>query len=114
MLGAFKFEVLGTRVVSARVAFGGMATTPRRAMLTEEALCGVRLDRVDSWQDALRSLARDYSPIDDLRASARYRLDVARALLNKALMEIAGTDSAQTRLVGLREAQTGTIRGAAL
>jgi len=114
VLGAFKFEVLGTRVVSARVAFGGMATTPRRAMLTEEALCGVRLDRVDSWQDALRSLARDYSPIDDLRASARYRLDVARALLNKALMEIAGTDSAQTRLVGLREAQTGTIRGAAL
>ena len=112
VLGAFKFEVAGTRVVGARVAFGGMAGTPRRAPFTEAALRGVRLDSTDSWRDALQNLARDYIPIDDLRASARYRVDVARALLSKALMEVAGTDSAQTRVVGRREALAEIVRGA--
>jgi hypothetical protein len=39
-----------------------------------------------------------------MRASADYRLDAARALLRKALTEIGGTSTRQTRVVGFREA----------
>ena len=35
-----------------------------------------------------------------MRASAKYRLDVARALLRKALTEIGGTSTQQTRIIG--------------
>ena len=42
-MGAFKFGLDGGRVVSARIAFGGMAATPRRAGRAEAALQGVSL-----------------------------------------------------------------------
>jgi xanthine dehydrogenase small subunit len=38
-----------------------------------------------------------------MRASAVYRIETAQALLRKALIEIAGRDAADTRIVGLRE-----------
>ena len=41
----------------------------------------------------MRALEADYRPITDLRASAGYRARVARALLGKALTEIAGARS---------------------
>ena len=37
-----------------------------------------------------------------MRASARYRLEAAQALLQKALHEAGGEASAATRIVGLR------------
>jgi len=37
-----------------------------------------------------------------MRASAAYRIDVAQALLRKALIEISGTPASQTRVVGQR------------
>ena len=46
------------------------------------------------------SLAGDYQPISDMRASAAYRGEVAAALLRKALIEISG--SAATRVTGQR------------
>ena len=42
LLGAFKFTVEAGRVVEARVAFGGMAATPKRAAAVEAALKGLR------------------------------------------------------------------------
>jgi xanthine dehydrogenase small subunit len=38
-----------------------------------------------------------------MRASASYRREIARALLMKALVEVAGADSRETRLAGVRE-----------
>src|SRR5690349_6950126 len=40
VMGAFKFTINGRRIESARVAFGGMAATPKRARQTEAALAG--------------------------------------------------------------------------
>ena len=102
VLGAFRFTVGGRRVTHARVAFGGMAATPRRAAATESALKGLRLDDPQDWDAAYEALASDFRPIDDMRASARYRLETAQALLQKALHEAGGEASAETRLVGLR------------
>ncbi|HJN77285.1 MAG TPA: FAD binding domain-containing protein [Myxococcota bacterium] len=66
-------------VRSARVAFGGMAATTRRAHRFEEALVGRPWteDRVLASAEVLRE---DFSPISDHRGSAWYRETVARNL----------------------------------
>ena len=103
VMGAFKFTLDGSRVEAARVAFGGMAATPRRARQAEEALVGADLASETSWQSATAALERDFTPITDQRGSATYRRDVARALLYKALLEVGGTATPSTRIVGIRE-----------
>ena len=67
-----------------RIAFGGMAATPKRATKTEHALRGQTL------AEALKIKLDDYQPISDMRASAQYRMETAQGLLNKALMELRG------------------------
>ena len=104
LLGAFRFRVHRGRVTQARIAFGGMAATPKRALETERAVAGVRLRDAASWPAAADAIAEDFSPIDDLRASAGYRMRVARSLLLKALAEVAGRPSVETRITGFREA----------
>jgi xanthine dehydrogenase small subunit len=103
VMGAFRLTLAGSQVEAARIAFGGMAPTPKRARRTEAALRGVALEDPSTWETAIAQLDGDFSPISDLRASARYRRQVARNLLRKALIEIAGTPSDRTRVVGLRE-----------
>ena len=102
LLGAFRFTVEKGRIVRARVAFGGMAATPKRAAATEAALQGLPLADPQGQEGACAALASDFQPIDDMRASARYRLETAQALLRKALHEAGGEASAATRIVGLR------------
>ena len=82
-----------------------MAATPKRARETESTVAGLRLRDPASWSGAAEALAEDFSPIDDHRASARYRLRVARSLLMKALTEIAGRPTAETRITGIRETE---------
>jgi xanthine dehydrogenase small subunit len=47
-------------------------------------------------------MQQDYTPLDDMRASAKYRLDAARALVAKAVAEIAGAPTTATRVFGRR------------
>ena len=101
VMAAFKFTVSGRRIEAARVAFGGMAATPKRAALTEAAFAGVSLDDVSTWSAAMTALTKDYQPISDVRASAAYRSDVAQSLLRKALTEISGSGQ-ESRVVGNR------------
>jgi xanthine dehydrogenase small subunit len=103
VMGAFKLTLAGSQVRAARIAFGGMAATPKRARRTEAALRGVALTDPSTWGDAIAELDADFSPISDLRGSAGYRRQVAQGLLRKALIEIAGMPSDRTRLVGVRE-----------
>jgi xanthine dehydrogenase small subunit len=103
VLGAFKFKLDGRRIVSARIAYGGMAATPKRAAKTEQALSRVSLDDRASWRAAEKRIAEDFAPIDDHRASAAYRIETATALLTKALTEIAGALTRNTRITGHRE-----------
>ncbi len=103
VMGAFKFTLEGRRIAQARIAFGGMAGIPKRALETEAALIGVSLDEPSSWGDAMAATARDYQPLDDHRASAAYRMTVARNLVFKALSETASGTTHATRIIGLRE-----------
>lgn len=76
-------------VTDARLAFGGMAATPKRATAAEAALTGQpwTAATVDA---AAEALAHDFTPITDMRASADYRLDAARNLLRRAFLETTG------------------------
>jgi len=103
VMAAFKLRVEGTRIAAARVAFGGMAATPKRARAVEAALCGIDLCDPRGSELACERLNMDFAPITDHRASAGYRMKAATALLRKALAEIAGAPSRATRVVGWRE-----------
>jgi xanthine dehydrogenase small subunit len=70
----------GSTIVEARVAFGGMAATPKRATQTEAVLSGATWNESTARQ-AMNALAADYQPLTDMRASSAYRLKVARNLL---------------------------------
>ncbi|MCW5729616.1 MAG: xanthine dehydrogenase small subunit [Alphaproteobacteria bacterium] len=85
--GAFflRFDDAG-RVALARIAYGGMAATPRRAAGAEAALAGRRFDAA-AVDAAIAALADDFAPIDDFRASAHYRRLLAGNLLRRALLE---------------------------
>jgi xanthine dehydrogenase small subunit len=104
VMGAFRFSLAGGTITQARIAFGGMAGTPKRALLSEAALAGVSLDDPAGWDAALDALAEDYQPLTDQRATSAYRSMVARNLLLKALTEVAGADTEVTRLIAHRGA----------
>jgi xanthine dehydrogenase small subunit len=84
------------KVTDARIAFGGMAATPKRAVATEAALTGQPWTEA-AVRTAAEALARDFQPIDDMRASAAYRLQAAKNLLIKAWLESQA--SAPTRIL---------------
>jgi xanthine dehydrogenase small subunit len=86
--GAFAIELAAGRVRAARVCFGGMAATPRRAMACERALVGTELSQA-AIDQAVAALATDFQPITDLRASQAYRSRVAGNLLRRFAIEVS-------------------------
>ncbi len=98
VLGAFNLRHEDGVITEARVAFGGMAATPKRSPRVEAALTGAPWTEATAHR-AMDAVGEDFAPIDDLRASADYRLRVAKNLLSRLYMET--TDPAlETRLVG--------------
>ena len=79
----------GDIVTAVRIGCGGMAATPARAFKTEQALLGRPFDAA-AVTAARQALAEDFSPIDDVRASAAYRIAVAGNLLTRARLEREG------------------------
>ncbi len=88
--GCFNITVTDGTVTAARIAFGGMAGTPKRAAHVEAAIIG------KPWTEATVAAASDawaadFQPLSDMRASAAYRLDAARNMLVRYLHEDQGT-----------------------
>ena len=87
--GAFALTIKDGVVENSRIAFGGMAATPKRARDCEAALAGQPWTEV-TIEAAAMALATDFQPIDDMRASAVYRLSAAQNLLRKLFAEAQG------------------------
>jgi xanthine dehydrogenase small subunit len=83
---AFAIELDDGVVRSARIAFGGMAATPKRAALAEAALAGSAWDEA-ALKKAMAALAQDYAPLSDMRASHSYRMQGAQNLLRRFWLE---------------------------
>ncbi|MCW0000641.1 xanthine dehydrogenase small subunit [Pararhizobium sp. YC-54] len=88
--GAFRLAFDDTGKVSdAVIAYGGMAGTPKRADHAEAALIGADWTEA-ATQTAMDALGNDYTPLTDWRASADYRLLVAKNLLRRFYLETQG------------------------
>ena len=81
---AASLDLTGAAVRDIRVAFGSVAPTVVRAAHAEAAVRGRAITH-ETIAASSAALARDISPIDDLRSTARYRLRVARNLLEDFL-----------------------------
>ena len=77
------------RISSVRIAFGGMAETPRRARHCEQQLLGQPLT-TSAIENACRALEQDFQPLSDFRASAAYRLQLAKNLLRRYHATLSG------------------------
>ncbi|WP_159950529.1 xanthine dehydrogenase small subunit [Rhizobium sp. 18065] len=91
LCGAFHMERDATGIVThIRIAFGGMAATPKRARSVEAALYGKPFTQaaVDAARNAFD---RDYQPLTDWRATAEYRQLTAKNLLTRFFLEVSGT-----------------------
>ncbi|MBM4059958.1 MAG: 2Fe-2S iron-sulfur cluster binding domain-containing protein [Planctomycetes bacterium] len=76
----------GGTVTRARLAFGGVAPTPARALAAEQALVGRRLDAA-SLAACQAAVAAAFRPISDVRASAAYRSALLGSLLARTWAE---------------------------
>jgi xanthine dehydrogenase small subunit len=83
---AFALTLQGGRIAGARIAFGGMAATPKRAAAAEAALAGREWNE-DTLAQASAALAQDYAPLGDMRASSAYRMQAAQNLLRRFWLE---------------------------
>jgi xanthine dehydrogenase small subunit len=87
--GCFNVTITDGVVTQARLAFGGMAGTPKRARATEVALLGHALHG-DLMAVAAKAMADDFTPLSDMRASAAYRLRTAQNMLIRYCHDLAG------------------------
>lgn len=87
--GAFALRVTDGTVTAARVAFGGMAATPKRAAACEAALTGAPFTEA-TIEAAAEALRADYQPLSDVRGSSEYRLDAAANLLRRLWLRSQG------------------------
>lgn len=100
--GAFRLLLRDGRVDDIRIAYGGMAAVPKRAVATEQTLVGRPWSRA-SVAAAMAALDGELSPITDMRASAAYRRLVARNLLLRFWLETAPEGTAPVRLAEMEE-----------
>ncbi len=92
--GGFCLTVRDDVVTEARLAFGGMAATPKRGHTAEKMLIG------QPWNGASADLAAtalgdDFTPLSDFRASADYRRLSAQNLLRRFWLDTDPARDAQ-------------------
>jgi CO/xanthine dehydrogenase FAD-binding subunit len=73
------------QIVDTRIAVGSVAPIIVRCVQTENALRGRKLD-AETIKLACDTLSHEISPIDDIRSTANYRLQVAKNLLTDFLL----------------------------
>ena len=92
---AFNLEIIKNKIEVIRIAYGGMAAIPKRARLCEKVLLNSFIND-ETIHKAKEALEKDFKPINDMRASGLYRMEVAKNLLEKCCVEIK-----QKKLIGL-------------
>ncbi|HJP94472.1 MAG TPA: xanthine dehydrogenase family protein subunit M [Pyrinomonadaceae bacterium] len=74
-------------IAETRIAVGSVAPIIVRCVQTENLLRGQKPD-YETIKSACASLSREISPIDDIRSTARYRLQVAQNLITDFLLRL--------------------------
>ena len=85
--GSFNIEIDKNRIKKIKIAYGGMSEIPKRAKNTEKTLINsIFSEKI--FVKAIKNLESDYRPIDDMRASKSYRMEIAKNLLLKCFLEV--------------------------
>ncbi|MDA7750004.1 xanthine dehydrogenase small subunit [Candidatus Pelagibacter sp.] len=84
---SFNLAIINKKIKNIKIAYGGMAATPKRAVYCEKILLNSNFSE-DIILKAQKSLEKDFQPIDDMRASKDYRIAIAKNLLIKCFAEI--------------------------
>ena len=85
--GSFIFSIQNNKIKKAVIAYGGMSEIPKRASAIEDRLLNSEFSE-NTFEKAVNLINKDFSPLDDMRASKNYRIAVAKNLLLKAFHEI--------------------------
>ena len=84
---SFNLEIINKKIKNVKIAYGGMAPIPKRATNCEKILINSIFSE-EIFKKAEKKLEKDFAPIDDMRASKGYRMEVAKNLLTKCFIEI--------------------------
>ena len=103
VMAAINIRLRGEKIAEARIAFGGMSATPKRAKAAEAQLKGKPFGE-EAFKAAMTAMEQDFAPIDDHRASAAYRMKAAKNLLLKYFVERRFGDA---RITGRGKVLTG-------
>lgn len=88
--GCLSIQRENGRIISARLAYGGMAGIPKRATAAEQAMQGEPFDEA-TMRRAMTAMADDFQPLSDMRASAQYRMKTAQNMLLRYFHEADGS-----------------------
>ncbi|MEX3926064.1 xanthine dehydrogenase small subunit [Paraburkholderia sp. BR10936] len=83
---AYAYIADGDVIREPRIAFGGMAATPKRATHVEGVLADAQWHEATA-QAAMIALGKDYAPLSDMRATSDYRLEAAKNTLYRFWLE---------------------------
>ena len=84
---SFNIEINNNKIKKIRIAYGGMSSIPKRAFNCEKILLNSFLSD-KTINKAKKLLEKDFKPITDARASKKYRMEVAKNLLEKCFLEV--------------------------
>ena len=92
---AFNLTIENKKIINIKIAYGGMAAFPKRAINCEKSLLNSSISQ-EIIDKAKNALEKDFSPISDMRASEKYRKIIAKNLLEKCFLEIK-----EKKLIGI-------------
>ena len=84
---SFNLAIVNKKIKSIKIAYGGMAAIPKRAIYCEKVLLNSNFSE-NIILKAQKSLEKDFQPINDMRASKDYRMEIAKNLFIKCFTEI--------------------------
>jgi len=84
---AFNLLIENKKIKKIKIAYGGMAAIPKRALSCERVLLNSSITK-HVINKAKKALEKDFLPISDMRASGKYRKIIAKNLLEKCFLEI--------------------------
>jgi xanthine dehydrogenase small subunit len=86
---AYALRRNGTDIADIRIAYGGLAAVPKRALYCEARLAGSKWDE-EAVRIGTEALEHDFSPISDMRSTAEYRRAISGNLLQRFYLDSTG------------------------
>jgi xanthine dehydrogenase small subunit len=108
---ALAIELDGNIVRSARIAYGGMAATSKRATETEAAITGQPWNET-TVRAAMAAMSRDYTPLTDMRATDNYRRISAANTVYRFWLETRTDAPLTPEQINVRAVELNTLTAA--